>query len=370
MSAFRKRRLLALMIALFGLMSLAATAVTSQGPTARLVFEHVPDGSPPWPTIDIWSMNADGTHPKELTADGHSHDPSWSLDGRHIVFIHDTFWPGHPPMRLSKQYESRFAFELYVMDSDGKNPHLLRRLGSSTSSVAWSPDGKTLAVTYTPLDNTILRSERGEPAFGLFLMPSDGAGEPRLLFRAAIDPAWSPDGKKLAFSVRVPGTGYAIAVGDADGSHEVQLTDPSAYTISPYLRYAFSPAWSPDGKQIAFNARVAFFTSWDSMAQSEQRQIFLMRADGSGRRQLTTDPKWECSHPSWSPDGAEIAFSCVSPSAAVCWGASAGRAPEVWVPPRFGCVRRIFVLRVDNPKAKPIQITQHDGVNPSFAPVP
>jgi Tol biopolymer transport system component len=357
MNAFRKCWSLTLMPLVFGLIAWVGAAPTPKGSTGRIVFEHAPDDSAPYPTSGIYSVNADGTQLRALTADGHSHGPNWSPDGRHILYIHDTYWPSRlpkPDIRIDdKQWLSHLFNELYVMDSHGGNAHLLRQLDGPIQAAAWSPDGKTLAFEGTE------PGPDGEPADGLFLIPAHGQGEPRLLFRRASQPAWSPGSNKLAFVVRAAKNVYdgdwAIAVGDADGSHEIQLTDPD------HIQRALFPAWSPDGKQIAFDA----FDVRRPGGVSDQEQVFVMRADGSDIRQLTTDPKWACLHPTWSPDGTEIAFFCRS-EAAPC---SAGGESGLGFPGR-GCVRRIFVMSLSDPNAKPTQITQHDGANPVFAPVP
>jgi len=298
-------------------------------------------------------VNADGTELRALTTDGHSHSPSWSSDGRHVLYLHDTFWPSSLPKRDvrigDEQWLSPLFTELYVMDSDGGDAHLLRQFGGPVGQAAWSPDGKTLAVScrYTKAG---LCTANG-PFVGFFLIPMFGQGEVGPVAIPVTNATWSPDGGKLAFSVYVFGAGFAIGVGDADGSHRIQLTDPH------HLRNALSPAWSPDGRQIAFGA---------DAGSNNRQQIFVMRADGSDIRQLTTDPNWECGQPTWSPDGTEIAFSC-RPKAADCPAGGGGGVVRNGI---WACVRRIFVMSLVDPDAKPIQITQHDGANPVFAPVP
>jgi Tol biopolymer transport system component len=204
-------------------------------------------------------------------------------------------------------------------------------------SAAWSPDGKTLAVSG-------ISEEFASP--GLFLLRANGQGALRLLFRGAYTPAWSPDGKRLAFSVENPRGQWAIHVSNSDGSQDVTLTDP--------ILIAGSPAWSPDGKMIAF----------DQFADQGRQQIFVMGANGYNVRQLTNRPKWSCEHPSWSPDGKQIAFSCRSASAPCGPGVSSvgSHLPA--------CVRRVFVTSALDSRSEPRQLGEQDGGAPAFAPVP
>lgn len=327
-----------LAFAFIGFASLAPAA-PQQLPPERIIFEHAPDNSAPWPTLDVYSVNADGSLLKALTHDGHSHNPTWSPDGRQIVYVHDNFVPGGP--RGSGAYASHHPVELYEMDSDGEHARLFRRFTGAIFSAAWSPDGKTLAVAYN---------------FDTYLIPVNGHGKPHLLYPNALTPAWSPDGRKLAFSVRLPGNHWGIDVGNSDGTHQLQITDPSLD--------AGSPEWSPDGEQIAFAGSRVVQTGTRT---SREDQIFLMRTDGSHVRQLTTDPDWQCAAPSWAPDGKELAFYCRASWAPCAAGSSGGSAQS-----RFGCVRRIFVMRLNGlgMPTKPVQITKIDGAFPAFEAVP
>ena len=311
-----------------------------------IVYTHAPEASSPSPVNDIYSMAGDGSNVKALTNDGHSHNAVWSHDGRRILFIHDSALGTKPDYREQKGSESYHPIELQVMDKDGRNRHLLRRLEPVIFSAVWSPDGKTLAFTGITEELMKLAHPADEPVrAGLFLLPASGQGEPRLLFRGAYTPAWSPDGKRLAFSVENPRGKWAIHVSDSDGSHDVTLTDP--------ILIASSPAWSPDGKLIAF----------DQFADQGRQQIFVMDANGYHVRQLTNSPKWSCEHPWWSPDGKQIAFSCRSASAPCGPGVSSVGS----VLP--ACVRRIFVASASDAKSEPRQLGEQDGALPAFAPI-
>src|SRR5579863_7419396 len=101
-------------------------------------------------------------------------------------------------------------------------------------------------------------------------------------------------------------------------SNDFRLTDP--------ILDGGSPAWSPDGKRIAFDEFV------DARGRE---QIFVMNADVSARRQITSDPDWSCMHSSWAPDGKRLVFSCRSASAP-CGGVS---SMGTMLP---DCTRRMF----------------------------
>jgi Tol biopolymer transport system component len=292
---------------------------------------------------------ADGSGIKALTKDGRldpvDHGPSWSPDGRRILFIHDAALRTKPAYLETKEFESYHPVELYVMNRDGSNTHLLHRMEPVIYDAAWSPDGTTLAVSHLAEEWTKLPNTTGGPAQpGLFLLASDGTGQPRLLFRNAYTPAWSPDGKRPAYSLSLPGGRWAVGIANADGSGRVQLTDSSLI--------AGSPAWSPDGKSIAFD---------EFVDQGRRQQVFIMNANGSAVRQITTDSGWSCGHPAWSPDAVRLVFSCRSASAPCGTVSSAGSVlPE--------CIRRLFSVALLDPRAKPALVIDDDGSSPVFSP--
>ena len=125
----------------------------------------------------------------------------------------------------------------------------------------------------------------------IHVINSNGTGSTRLTLDPAsdVDPAWSPDGTKIAFQSDRDGHAE-IYVMNADGSNAVRLTNDAAYDAEP--------AWSPDGTKIAFTSE-----------RTGNLEIFVMNADGSGVTQLTSAGNGERhSHPAWYPDGRKIAF--------------------------------------------------------------
>jgi TolB protein len=90
---------------------------------------------------------------------------------------------------------------------------------------------------------------------------------------------------------------YAIYAMNADGGRQKRLTKAKIDTSSPAgLFFQIDPAWSPDGATIAFASKRA--GTFD---------IYVMRADGTGTRRLTST-RGDDTHPTWSPDGEQLAF--------------------------------------------------------------
>ena len=146
------------------------------------------------------------------------------------------------------------------------------------SSPAWSPDGRRIAFGSGRDGNR-----------EIYVMNADGSGVTRLTYNEAIDsgPAWSPDGRRIAFASTRDGS-FEVYVMNADGSGVTRLTDNDAFD--------WFPAWSPDGRRIAFESN-----------RDGNAEIYLMSPDGSGVVRLTYNGAADFS-PAWSPDGRRIAF--------------------------------------------------------------
>lgn len=173
---------------------------------------------------------------------------------------------------------------IYTANADGSNLVPL----VAGESPAWSPDGRSVAFN------------RG---MELRVINVDGSGE-RLVATGASYPTWSPDGTRLAYATGNWGTIRAV---QADGTGDQLLLLPQQLGAD-YLGVG-QPAWSPDGQSIAFTAA---WNDWDGTGE-----IWVMDADGSNPRMLEgTGPSSDVLEaytsngmfPSWSPDGTTIAF--------------------------------------------------------------
>ena len=171
------------------------------------------------------------------------------------------------------------AAEIYVISSDGSGAKGLTFDNTLDADPAWSPDGKRIAFA----------SER-DGNREIYVMNADGTNPVRLTNVAAYDsgPAWSPDGERIAFVSARDGNAQ-IYVMDADGGNPARLTRNDANDTNP--------AWSPDGSRIAFQS--------DREGAS---RIWLMDTDGSHVNPLTSSFEGD-REPAWSPDGGRIAFA-------------------------------------------------------------
>ena len=158
-------------------------------------------------------------------------------------------------------------YEIYAMDGDGRNPRRVTVNPARDDYPAWSPDGKKIAFV----------SNRNGGHQQIWVIDADGKNPIRLTDGlASVFPDWSPDGTKIVYD-----TAGGITVMDADGKDKRLLANKGAF-----------PSWSPDGKRIVY---------------VHDGQIYVMDADGRNSEQLTHDAGFK-RMPSWSHDGTLIAY--------------------------------------------------------------
>ena len=243
---------------------------SSNGTGEKLLTMHPAwDGDPAWSpdrsriafatdrdgNREIYMMDADGSQPIRLTNDpARDHSPDWSPDGTRIVFVRDHATDVN-------------GGSLWVMSADGTDPVRLTRPELANDAFdtdpAWSPQGLKIAFT---------RFERGvQPA--IYWMNADGSGVARLSGAGYTErnPAWSPDGFRLAFARSFCAFGSygcydTIVVVDVDGGDRPLGNIPGT-----------EPAWSADGRHIAYAALACdtFFSECNA------GEIRVIRADGS-----------------------------------------------------------------------------------------
>lgn len=211
---------------------------------SRIAFAASPDGG-------IRVMRADGSGVQALSATRGEWNPSWSPDGSRIAFDRGTGSADGP--------------DIYVMNADGSG---VRQLTSGTTFDAnpvWSPDGRKMAFYR---DGSIW-----------VMNAADGSAATKLTDSGA-HPSWAPGGDRITFWSGISGK-WGVYVMNADGSGLARLTSDTMN--------ASNPAWSPDGRSIAFQG---------------DEGIYIMNANGSNVRRVARGGQT----PTWSPDSRMILY--------------------------------------------------------------
>jgi Tol biopolymer transport system component len=222
---------------------------------------------------------------------------NYSLDGQKIVFtsLYDYNPQDSAPASASGTSADEADDEICVVNADGTGMINLTDDSTDERAAVWSPDGTKIAFVRSPTPDDT----------DIFVMNADGTDMARLTTDRArltdgsvIEPqaVWSPDGTKIAFVKSSAPDDTDIFVMNADGSN------PKNLTTSPDDEG--SPTWSPDGRQIAF---VRVFPAGEGQVYGKTK-IFVMDADGGDQAQLLPGRTSRESTPDWSPDGEWIAF--------------------------------------------------------------
>lgn len=171
--------------------------------------------------------------------------------------------------------------DIFSMSADGTDRRRLTRNGRS-SRPAWSPDGRrVLYVRASPED-------RSEPTtWSVWVMRARGTNHRRLT--EGSDAAWAPNGRKL---VTTRDDNLFVYTFKTRAVEEIPLPEP--------VTAASDPAWSPDGRRIAF---VGAHAGSDG---TPRQDLFTVKPDGTGLRQITTTTHVTETEPSWAPGGKRI----------------------------------------------------------------
>lgn len=228
-------------------------------------------------------MAPNGTHKRRITPYKRAFlgPPAWSPDGRRIAFTIDSIEGG-----------DREHSVIHLVNSKGGRE---RRLGSGASDdgdPAWKPSGSRLAFSR---DNDI------------WAMNADGS-DARRITRRGSQPAWSPNGREIAFASSRDRNGETCFQ-ECSTNHEIYRMRADGSRVRRLTRSPgddFAPAWSPDGKQLAF-------TSTRLDIEDGQDDLYLMRRDGRCQHALlagragTSNPAWQ---PGKTSRRARGAFHC------------------------------------------------------------
>lgn len=233
-------------------------------------------------------------------------------------------------------------YQIYTMNSDGSDVQRITFSDNDDEFPDWSPDGTRIVFeSNTP------------PSTDVYIINLDGSPSPTFLVENATYPAWSPDGNTIAFTRWKDGSAEIYTI-ETDGTNLTKIVNNMEYN------YSLFPVWSPDAMKILYvatdeivGARSTITESFDlitvDIATRELNYLYSVNEEGipdwtstqsigeivlnfgglastpiyrlnaSGSSQtaiiVTSEPDpfgdftRKDEHPSWSPDGTQIAFS-------------------------------------------------------------
>jgi dipeptidyl aminopeptidase/acylaminoacyl peptidase len=269
----------------------------------------------PDPEEETMHDTARGMQPKDIGALRQVDDPRVSPDGSQVAFV----------VTSVDLEENRYRRRVHLAQASGDAPSRPFSAGPGDGLARWSPDGGYLAF--------VSKDEEG-PA-EVCVLPVARGGERVVVATLAEAPTeleWSPDGTQLAFVVRDPDPAHYGEVGEKRKPKDVparvvtrffarlngegfivdrprRLMVVPADGSTPPLRLTDGPfqasglAWSPDGARIAFSS--ARHDTWDLDGAVD---LFTVASGGAGEPVRLTETSAAYSSPSWSPDGARLAY--------------------------------------------------------------
>src|SRR6266852_4572481 len=274
---------------------------------------------------NIWVVATTGGAAMQLTRSGHDSSPVWSPDGKTLAFL------------SSRSGDS----QVYLLSMEGGESHALTKISTGADIVKWSPDGKTIAFTssvYPDCKDDDCNKKRDEEKeknkvkahvaehllyrhwthwnegkrSHLFVVPADGSTAPRDLTLGADydippderggpgDINFSPDSKELCFAAV---TDRMEAISTNADLFIVPVAGGEAKRITTQQSFDGNPAYSPDGKYIAYHAKTT------PGNEADRWRVMLYERQSGKKENLTEGFDRSAEELAWSADSKTIFFT-------------------------------------------------------------
>jgi Tol biopolymer transport system component len=288
-------------VAATGAIAAGLASATAPGTNGAIVFDRFATRS--GSDAQLFVRASDGSVRQLTTSKGGNFHPSWSPDGQHVVFENGIVAPGR-----------RGRSRLYTVNADGTGLRAVASgcTGKCLGDVfgSYSPDGRQIAFGrlmgpwvkrhYGRSGRTVLDFTTG---VDLMTVPASG-GKPKRVKHYGVDPQpwlgspqWTPDGKTLVVALgsgKHPGAAQRLGT----ALFAVTVASGAQHELTPWSLGAAAPSISPDGSLIAFHSE-----------GGHTPHIYVVKPDGSGLRDvLAPASSGFPESPAWSPDGTQIAF--------------------------------------------------------------